>query len=73
MSDKSYERYKWIQQAVETDEEYQYLMEKLRRHEPAFHSALNALSQAHREAIIEHMGLCSELAQRETELLCFGP
>ena len=73
MSDKSYERYKWIQQAVETDEEYQYLMEKLRLHEPAFRAVLDELTQQQRETIIEHIGLCSELAQRESELMCFGP
>ena len=73
MSKIAYERYKWIERQLETDEEYRMLLVRLRENEPAFHAALNALNQAQREAIIEHMGICAELAERTTEIACFGP
>ncbi len=73
MSKATYERYKWVERQLETDEEYQMLMVRLRENEPAFHAALNALSPDQRGAIVEHMGICAELAERTTEIACFGP
>lgn len=73
MEKDSYERYKWVQAQLETDWEYLHLMERLRENTPAFQAALNALTQEHREAVIEHIGICGELAERTTEIACFGP
>ncbi len=73
MSREAYERYKWMEKQLETDSEYQHLMARLRENEPAFHAALNALSREQREAVIEHIGICGELAERSTEIACFGP
>ena len=71
MSKAAYERYKWVEKQLETDEEYQMLLARLRENESAFHGALNALNQAQREAVIEHMGICAELAERTTEICCY--
>ena len=73
MSKAAYERYKWIEAQLESDPDYLALMRRLRENEPAFHGALNALNPEQREAIIEHMGICAELAERTTEIACFGP
>ena len=73
MSKAAYERYKWIEAQLESDTEYLALMERLRENEPAFHAALDALTPEQRETIIEHMGICAELAERTTEIACFGP
>ena len=73
MGNKAYERYKWIEEQLESDPEYLVLMRRLRENEPAFHAAMEALSPAQREAIVEHMGICAELAERTTEICCFMP
>lgn len=73
MSKTAYDRYKWIENQLETDEEYQLLMARLRENEPAFHAALDTLTPELREAIVEHMGICAEMAERTTEIACFGP
>ncbi len=73
MSKAAYDRYKWIEKQLEADEEYQLLMRRLRENEPAFHAALDTLTPEHREAIVEHMGICAEMAERTTEIACFGP
>ena len=73
MFDRAHQRYKWIKEQVEVDEEYLYLMGRLRENQPAFHAALNALSQEHRESIIEYLGILAELSDRETEICCYMP
>ena len=73
MSKVAYDRYKWIEKQLETDEEYRMLLVRLQENESAFHAALNALNQVQREAVIEHMGICAEMAERTTEIACFGP
>jgi hypothetical protein len=73
MSKAAYARYQWIEAQLESDPEYLALMERLRHNEPAFHAALDALNPEQREAIIEHMGICAELAERTTEICCFMP
>ena len=73
MSKAAYERYKWLTAQLETDAEYLELMERLRIHEPAFHAVLDTLTEEQRQTIITHLGLCAELAERTTEIACFGP
>ena len=73
MFDKAHERYKWIKCQVELDEEYLHLLGRLRQNEPAFHAAMAALLQEHREAIIEHLGILAELSDRTTEICCYMP
>ncbi len=73
MEDKAHERFKWILQQSEQDEEYLYLMERLRQATPDFQAAMNALSQEHRDSVIEFFGICEELSQRTTEICCYMP
>ena len=73
MEDKAHARFKWIGQQVETDEEYQHLLERLRQATPDFQAALNALPQEHRDSVIEYLGICEELSARTTELCCYMP
>ena len=73
MEDKAHERFKWILQQSEQDEEYLYLMERLRQATPDFQAAMNALSQEHRDSIIEYLGICEELSERTTEICCYMP
>ena len=73
MENKAHERYKWIKQQVETDEEYLHLMGRLRENEQAFYAAVNALPQEHREAIMEHLGILAELSDRTIEICCYMP
>lgn len=73
MEKKAHERYKWIRQQLETDAEYLHLTERLRQATPDFQAAMNALSQEHRDSIIEYLGICEELSQRSTEICCYMP
>ena len=73
MFDKAHERYKWIKRQVELDEEYLHLMGRLWENEPEFQSAMAALSQEHRDAVIEHLGILAELSDRTTEICCYMP
>ena len=73
MENKAHERYKWIKQQVEIDEEYLHLMRRLRENEPAFQAAMNALSREHRESITEHLGILAELSDRTTEISGYVP
>lgn len=73
MSVNSYERYKWMEKQLETDSEYQHLMQCLREHTSAFHAVLESLTEAQKQDIIEYIGLCSELAERSTEIACCAP
>ena len=61
MFDKAHERYKWIRRQEETDEEYLYLMERLRQAMPGFQAAMNVLSPEHRENITEYLGILEEI------------
>ncbi len=69
----SYERYKWMEKRLETDSEYQHLMERLQAQTPAFHAVLDALTPDQKQDIIEYIGICSELAERSTEIACCAP
>ena len=73
MYDKAHERFKWIMRQVETDTECLYLMKRLRENEPDFQAAMHALSQEHRDSIIEHLGILEEIADRTTEICCYMP
>lgn len=73
MSDKAHERFKWIKRQVEEDEEYLYLMERLRRATPDFQAAMHALSPEQQDSVIEYLGILAELSDRTTELCCYMP
>ena len=73
MENKAHERYKWIKQQMEIDEEYLHLMRRLRENEPAFQAAMNALPQKHRDSIVEYIGILAELSDRMTEIACYVP
>ena len=73
MFDKAHERYKWIKNQQETDEEYLHLMERLRQAMPGFQAAMNVLSPEHRENITEYLGILGELSDRTTEICCYMP
>ena len=73
MIDKAHERYKWIKNQQETDEEYLHLIERLERAKPDFRRAMEALSQEHRDSITEYLGILGELSDRTTEICCYLP
>lgn len=73
MSVNSYERYKWMEKQLETDSEYQHLLQRLWEQTPAFHAVLDSLTREQKEDIIEYIGICSELAERSTEIACCAP
>ena len=73
MFDKAHDRYRWIKQQVETDEEYLHLMGRLRQAMPDFQAAMNTLPQEHRDAITEYLGILGELSDRTTEICCYMP
>lgn len=73
MDNKTFERYMWLEKQLETDPEYLALMQRLKENMPALEDALNSLSPEHRDAVIEYIGICGELAERTGEIACFGP
>ncbi len=41
--------------------------------EKAFYAVLGILTEGQREAILEYIGICGEIGERETEIACFLP
>lgn len=73
MINKSYERYKWVQKQLETDGEYQHLMQRFWENEPDFRAAMDALNEEQRMAVMEYIGIYGELAERSIEIACCAP
>ena len=73
MENKAYERYKWLCQQLEVDEEYLHLLERLRLAQPDFAAAMAALPPEHRQSIFEYIGILGEIAERAKEISCYGP
>ena len=73
MENKAHERYKWLCQQLEADEEYLHLLERLRLAQPDFSSAIAALPPEHRQSIFEYIGILGEIAERAKEISCYGP
>ena len=73
MPDRSYERYKRINEEMRTDEEIIYLMERLRKAEPGYRDAMNALRPEHRQSMTEYLGTLGEIYDRITEICSFLP
>lgn len=67
------ERWLWLEKQLERDTEYLHLMEQLRENMPALETALNTLSTEDRGAVVEHLGICAEVAGRIAELCCYMP
>ena len=73
MENKAYERYKWLCQQLEVDEEYLHLLERLRLAQPDFAAAMAALPPEHRQSIFEYIGILGEISERSKEISCYGP
>ena len=73
MMEQPYRRYVNIQQELQTDEEYLYLMDRLRQAQPEFQTVMDSLTQEHREAVYEYLGILGELSHRTMEIGCYVP
>ena len=73
MQDKSYERYKRLNEEIWADEEIIHLAERLQEAEPGYRDAMNALSPEHRENMTEYLGTLGEIYDRITEICSFLP
>ena len=73
MLQRAYERYRALVKELETDNEYLFLMDKLNTLAPSFSDLMNGLDESQQCIITEHLGLCSEISERITEILCFLP
>lgn len=71
MIEKAWQRYCALQKELETDSEYMVLKQQLYDQLPDFQKVLQMLSPEYQSVILEHMGICAEMAQRETEIACF--
>ena len=60
-----------VGKGIETDSEYMVLKQQLYDQLPDFQKVLQMLSPEYQSVILEHMGICAEMAQRETEIVCF--
>ena len=71
MIEKAWQRYCALEKELETDSEYMVLKQQLYDQLPDFQKVLQMLSPEYQSVILEHMGICAEMAQRETEIACF--
>lgn len=71
MIEKAWQRYCALEKELETDSEYMVLKQQLYDQLPDFQKVLQMLSPEYQSVILEHMGICAEMAQRETEIVCF--
>ena len=71
MIEKAWQRYCALEKELETDSEYMALKQQLYDQLPDFQKVLQMLSPEYQSVILEHMGICAEMAQRETEIVCF--
>ena len=73
MLDKSYMRYKQLQTALETDQEYLYLHRVRLSMEPDFLDLLQKLPPEHGDLIREYLAVCGEIGERRVEYACQLP
>ena len=73
MDQTAYERYKWTWEQVEVDDEYRFLMEKLREAQADLRAAMVRLSPEHRQNVTEYLGLLAELQDRAVQIACMAP
>ena len=73
MPDRSYERYQKLNEEIWADREIIHLMERLRKAEPGYRDAMNALSPEHRRNMTEYLGTLREIYDRITEICSFLP
>lgn len=71
--DAVYIRFVKLQKELETDPEYRLLDRRRKDMEKDFFAVLGSLAEGQREAILEYIGICGELGERETEIACFLP
>ena len=71
--DAVYIRFVKLQKELETDPEYRLLEDRRKDMEKDFFAVLGSLTEGQREAILEYIGICGELGERETEIACFLP
>ncbi len=71
--DTAYTRFVRLQRELEADPEYALLERRRNALEPRFLAVLGTLPEEHRAVVMEYLGICAELGERETEIVCFLP
>lgn len=71
VTEKAWQRYCALEKELETDSEYMVLKQRFYDQLPEFQKVLQMLSSEYQSVIVEYMGICAEMAQRETEIACF--
>lgn len=60
-----------LQEALQSDEEYQAMKKEYRLRQAQLRKVLEALPEEQRTVILEYIGLCAEMDVRTTEVACF--
>lgn len=60
-----------LQEALQSDEEYQAMKKEDRLRQAQLRKVLEALPEEQRTVILEYIGLCAEMDVRTTEVACF--
>ena len=71
MIEKAWKRYCEFQLELEKDEEYQLLRGRFLNQQILFQGVLRELDQDQLETIVEYLGICAEMNERETEVAIF--
>ncbi len=60
-----------LQEALQSDEEYQAMKKEYRLRQAQLRKVLEALPEEQKTVILEYIGLCAEMDVRTTEVACF--
>ncbi|MBE6986578.1 MAG: hypothetical protein E7433_04045 [Ruminococcaceae bacterium] len=71
MSNDFYTRYNAIGEHLETDEELNYLKQKLQEASKQIRALMSQLTAEQRDILTEYFGICAEVEQRIIEIACF--
>ena len=71
MSNDFYTCYNAIGEHLETDEELNYLKQKLQEASKQLCVLMSQLSAEQRDILTEYLGICAEIDQRIIEIACF--
>lgn len=71
MQKNALEKLQMLQEALQSDEEYQAMKKEYRLRQAQLRKVLEALPEEQRTVILEYIGLCAEMDVRTTEVACF--
>ena len=71
MQKNALETLQMLQEALQSDEEYQAMKKEYRLRQAQLRKVLEALPEEQRTVILEYIGLCAEMEVRTTEVACF--